>query len=142
MKRFDARLARVERAIHQRVERDDTNHRMLLQLIAASRCHLEPGLALVRPEDTDPATFTDIQIILAEANWEHERAAALEAANPPDEPARPADLVPPGVRGAERLALEMEWDRANVWPCWGAQAQRRAAAVAKARARTGNRSAR
>lgn len=133
------RLIKLEKVLSSRAAREDQNYRNLLQLIAAAECHQEPGLDRVVPGDTDPATYREIQIILAEANWEHERALELEAGSMPEFPERPANLVPHGASPWERISLEMQWDRQHRWPRWREQARCRRGAVANARARLGGR---
>jgi hypothetical protein len=101
MASLHARLARIERASREAAE--DLGSPEPERQIATLLLHRHPEMALMRPDQTDPANYRRIQTRLAHARGDHAEALRLERLDP-DRPLPP----PPGTPWEEQLRLAKE----------------------------------
>lgn len=132
---MNSRLRKIERfeASFQQVDRADRaeKHNMDFVMGRAMLAHA-PDLRLVKPEDTDAATYRDIRIWVCMADQLFDEADALRAQQPPDP--RMRDFLDE-ADGDTKQAMIL-WNRAQL-EVIDASSRRTQAAIAAARARLG-----
>lgn len=129
MGRMHGRVSRLERGRRAAGAAIRGQNRFLMATLGQAMLDAQPGLALVEPGDTDPATYRDIQITLAQARGDHATAERLLA----DAPRRPRPRLT-GDCGRDYSSC-VEWLNRVLIPSVRDQGEREDRAVVKARKR-------
>ena len=103
MRAIRTKVTRMERARREAADASRKGDWLLNHRTCACVVAHQPGMALVRPEHTDPETYRDIQETLAWARGDYAEAERLHALDP-----NKHIPPPPGTPWEERMRLARE----------------------------------